>query len=284
MAPYTVVVVAHDQPRQLIATLFALRQHARPDEVLIVDNRSSTSLDGVVRLSQLPAHIMRFDEHQSLGAAFNAGIDAAANDMILLLHSDVLLERDPSVAVAFLAQSTDTGIAGGKLFQPGREPRRIAHAGYRVGRGRANPQSIGNSQWDTFHERRHVACVSTACMLIQRNRVRFDERFWFRLEDADFCHQYGQLGLRTTFLPDLQATHLESGGIREHAKDPFWSERQIASQILYHDRWCTDRDLHVHAVQRPVRGQMASSFLLEVDSALRRQYPTLAMVESVRPV
>lgn len=276
MAPYTVVVVAHDRPRQLLAALAALRLHARPAETLVVDNGSTVQLNGVIALSQTPARLIRLNEHQSLGAAYNAAIDAAANDVVMLIHSDLLLESDPAPVVSWFAQSATVGVAGGKLLEPGDEPRRITQAGYAAGRGRINPQPIAERAWDTFHAPRDVIAVSTACMIVRRTDVRFDERYWFCLEDVDLCHQYAQRGLETWFVPTLTATHLERGGARERASDPIWAQRRIISHMLYQERWCSTDRLDTHPRQPAVRGEAAAAYLSAVDAALRRRYPTPA--------
>jgi GT2 family glycosyltransferase len=268
MTPYSVVVVARDQTRQLLGTLLALRKYAQPHEVLLIDNASGSNLRPIAGLSQLPLRHLRLPEHVSLGAAFNAGLDAAANDLVLLLHGDVLIETDPAVAVAFLDRHRDTGIAGGKLLQSGDPPRRVMHAGYRVARGRVGPRAIGHLEWDRYHDSTEVVAVSTACAVVRRTTVRFDERFWFSLEDVDLCHQYRQHGFSVVFLPELRAIHLVNGGVRENRTGLAWAARELATRWLYHDRWCSDLPLEHHPIQIPVRGEPARAHLQRVDDGL----------------
>jgi GT2 family glycosyltransferase len=268
MPDYSVVIVARDHARNLLNTLVALRQRAHPREVLVVDNASSSDLRAVLALSQLPIRHVRLSEHhQSLGAAYNTGIDAAASDNILLMHCDVLLETDPGIGVEFLDEHPDVGIVGAKLFAYEAPPRRLLHAGFSVARGRIGPTQIGRYQWDRFHEIADVAAVSDACMLLRRTELRFDERFWFRLQDVDLCHQYRQHGYRVAFLPDVQAVHVENGGVIERSADLTWAARQLASQLLYHERWCSDAALDVHPRQIAVRGAAAVEYLQKIDAS-----------------
>lgn len=249
MSRYSVVVVAHDHPRQLLQTLLALRKHGQPSEVLVVDNASGSDLSGIIKVAQLPSRHRRLPDHRSLGAAFNVGLDMVESDLILLLHGDVLIETDPEAGVEFLDRQPDVGIVGGKLFQNTAPPRRVLHAGYNVGRGRVSPRSIGHLEWDRFHDSADVAAVSDACMMVRRTELRFDERYWFRLEDVDLCYQYQQRGYRVVVLPTLQAIHLESGGMSERREDLDWAARQIATRWLYHERWCSDLPLDQHPLQ-----------------------------------
>src|ERR1051326_5207716 len=75
MSSYSVIVVARNHSRALLGTLLALRKCARPGEVVLVDNASDADLSNVAALSQLPIRCQHLSEHQSLGAAFNAGLD-----------------------------------------------------------------------------------------------------------------------------------------------------------------------------------------------------------------
>lgn len=261
MNEYSVVVVARDHARQLLGALLALRRHARPSEVLLIDNASDADLSGVARLSQLPIRHLRLPQHRALGAAFNAGLEAAAHDYVLLLHDDAILDSDPAVGVTFLARHPDVGIVGGKLLQDGPPPRLVLHAGYDVGVNRLVPATVGWRRPDCYRDVADVAAVSAACMTVRRSEIRFDERYWFRLEDVDLCYQYAQRGYRVVFLPDLTAIHLVNGGAQERAADPVWAARQLASQFLYHERWCSDCPLADHPRQDAVRGAAALAYL-----------------------
>src|SRR5688572_4306062 len=142
MNRYSVVVIAHDHPRQLLASLLHLQRHADPAEVLVVDNASQGDLSGVIGLSQLRVRQVRLTAPQSLAMALNAGLDAAANDLVLLLHGDVLLRANPAAAVARLRDDPRVGIVGGHLLTPSPSRPRTRHAGYEAGRGRIAPRNI----------------------------------------------------------------------------------------------------------------------------------------------
>jgi GT2 family glycosyltransferase len=228
--------------------------------VILVDNASNDDLGGIARLAQIPLRLIRLPEHQSLAAAFNVGIDAASHEMLLLLHSDVVVESDPGLAAVWMEHQPGVGIAGARLFEQGNEPRRLLQLGYQMDRGRINPHPVAEKKWDTWREPVPVAALSTACVMLRRTAARFDERYWFRLEDVDFCHQYAQQGWEIVSLPNLRATHLEDGGLKQRAVDPAWAARQLASQLLYHERWCSDAPIAQHPQQPVVRGEQANAY------------------------
>lgn len=264
MSRYSIVLVAPERARATLGVLLPLR-HARPDEVLLVDTAPDRDLSGVVALSQLPVRRLSVPEVGSLGAAYNAGLDAASYDAVLLLHR-VLLESDPAAAVESLRAQPDIAVIGGKIFSPGPTPRRLWQAGYRVGRGRVGPTPIGQSVWDTYHEVCEMAAVSGACMLVRRTEVRFDERYWSRLEDVDFCLQYRQRGYRVIFSPALRAIRLDSPPAWTRGHDAVSAGRRLASQWLYHERWCSDLPLAEHPRQTAIRGAAAVDHFREVDA------------------
>jgi GT2 family glycosyltransferase len=257
MIRYSVILVAHDQPRLVLGALLALRKQSEPTDVVLVDNASTVEIGNIARLAQLPARTLRLPSHRSLGAAFNAGLDVAECNAVLLMHSDVVLQSDPAIGVRFLEEHPDVGVVGTKLFRPGEPPQRVVHAGYRLPQGRLGPIEVGWQQWDRFREPRDVDGVSDACMLLRRTDVRFDERYWFRLEDIDLCLQYQQQDYRVVFFPDVQAVHLMSGGAQARSTEPAWAERLLASQWLYHERWCSALPLGSHPRQQALRGGSA---------------------------
>jgi GT2 family glycosyltransferase len=269
MSKYSIVVVARDHPRPLLAALLHIRRYARPGEVLLVDNASTVELGRVAALAQQPVHRLRLTEHGSLGAALNAGIDAAAHDLVLLMHGDVLLQTDPVATVDWLERHSEIGIVGGHLLAEGPGQGRIVHAGYAMQRGRVAPKRLSN--WvpgESPTPTEAVAAVNDACMLLRRTDIRFDERYWFTLEDVDLCHQYRQRGYGVVSSANLQAHDPSMGGAREKGADLTWMARGLASHLLYHERWCSDLPLDQHPRQPAVRGAAAAEYLRDVDRRL----------------
>jgi GT2 family glycosyltransferase len=270
MSQYSIVVAAHNHARQLLEVLLAIRQRCQAGEVLVIDNASSADLRGVLALAQLPnARLIRLEEHSSLACVLNVGVDSATHDFVLLLHGDVVLTSNPSGAVELLHQQPELGVIGGKLFARGGQPRRLLHAGYLIGRGRVGVQTRGFLEWDRYAAMQEVAAVSSACMLLRRTDVRFDERYWFCLEDVDICLQYAQRGFGVVFVPELQAIDLQAAGLQQRHSDVEWASRELNSHLLHHERWCSDRPLDEWPRQVGVRGLAAKEYL----EGVSRRFP-----------
>jgi hypothetical protein len=229
--------------------------------VLLVGPGAGAELERLASVAQLSVRRITLPEPCSLGAAYNIGLDHAAFDLVLLLHR-VVLESDPGVACDYMREYGDVGVTGGKLFKAGPRPRRIWNAGYEVSRGRVAIHAVGRDDWDQFHETRDVDAVSGACMLVRRTDLRFDERYWDRLEDVDFCFQHRQRGFRVSFLPELCGIRLVPTVRKETPADLILDARRLGGQWLYHRRWCSDTALSDHPWQVAVRGEEARQFLL----------------------
>lgn len=191
--PYTAVVVAQGDSRQLLVTLLSLRQQARPDEVVVVDNATGLALEPLVRVSQLSARVIRLPERASLAAVCNAGLDAAAHEAVLFLPGGSRLEGDPATAAARLYREPDLAILGPVLYREDPPPRLRLHAGAPRG---------GELQ-----------AVTLPGMLVRRSDLRFDERYRSLGEDLDFCLRHRERGLRLAISDAYTVTCLQCSAV-----------------------------------------------------------------------
>lgn len=270
MTPYSVIVVNRDNPRALFSTLLALRAHAQPDEVLLVDPCPNNDLTGIATLSRVPARVLRSPQVPTLGAAFNAGIDAATHDIILLLLGDVALDSDPAEAVPGLVTRPELGISAGQIVAADAGSGLVL-GGYWTGRGRVTPEVIGRGEPP---EAGAIApdAVHAACTILRRTDLRFDERYWFGLEDIDLSFQYRQRGWGVQVSRVLLARQIENRRIRERWADVGGAARRVASRLLYHERWCSDLPLEQHPLQSAARGDAASDYLRRAEQLVGTPY------------
>lgn len=115
----SVVVPVKDDAGDLVACLRALAaQTWQPDEVIVVDNRSS---DDTARVAaEAGARVVRCDE-AGIPAASAAGYDAATGDIILRLDADCRPSPDwvDSMVRAFEATPDIGAVTGGARFVDG---------------------------------------------------------------------------------------------------------------------------------------------------------------------
>jgi hypothetical protein len=70
-------------------------------------------------------------------------------------------------------------------------------------------------------------------------------------------------------LSSLRAVDEGSGGAQQHTGELSWAARQLASQLLYHERWCSDLPLERHPRQTAMLGQAAHEHLRQIDAWFR---------------
>jgi hypothetical protein len=118
-ATVSVVIPVKDDDRELARCLRALSlQTRKPDEVVVVDNRSSDASADVAR--EAGARVIRCDE-PGIPAASAAGYDAVAGDLILRLDADCLPSANwvEAITNTFTSQPGVDVFTGGARFIDG---------------------------------------------------------------------------------------------------------------------------------------------------------------------
>lgn len=118
-ATVSVVIPVKDDDRELARCLRALSlQTRKPDEIVVVDNRSSDASADVARGAG--ARVIRCDE-PGIPAASAAGYDAVAGDLILRLDADCIPSANwvEAVTSAFAHRPDVAAFTGGARFVDG---------------------------------------------------------------------------------------------------------------------------------------------------------------------
>jgi len=112
----SVVVAAYNAEPTLGACLESLRELNYPDyEVIVVDDGSS---DATARIAeQAGEHAVRVD-HRGLGAARNAGVDAATGQIVAFIDADARADRDWLYHLVETITRRNAAAAGGLSFPP----------------------------------------------------------------------------------------------------------------------------------------------------------------------
>ena len=224
MPRLSIVIVNYNGAGHLENCLRSLAEHppAIPTEIIVVDNASTdgsastaAAVSGV-RLIRLPANV-------GFSAGNNAGIRAAAGELVLLLNNDTIvpagaldrlagaLDGDPASAVAGPRLIDDRGVAElsfGPMISPLGELRQKVVTGL-------HSRGVGPvSAWvnRTTRRQQYVDWVSGACLLVRRRVAEqvglLDERFFLYTEDVDFCASVRAAGWKVLFTPAAEIVHL----------------------------------------------------------------------------
>lgn len=191
-------------------------------EIIIIDNASTDGTADLVKGSFPLAGYVRNDRNRGFAASVNQAAGLARGRYILLLNSDTLLiEGEVAKMIAAAGQIADLAVMGPQLVYedlsvqrsvaaipglaaelfPGSQ--RVNHSGPDSGRG-------------TF---RDVESLIGAAIMIRKEAFDdlngFDERFFFFLEETDFCLRARLKGYRVVFFPGARIVHFQGRTVRK---------------------------------------------------------------------
>jgi glycosyltransferase involved in cell wall biosynthesis len=113
------VIVTRNRPAQFARCLpTLLAQRRAPDELVVVDSSSNDDTARLVSqwMAPYPVRLVR-QPHEGVAAARNAGLAAAAHDIIAFVDDDVLLEPECLELLEFcFLRDPNVGIAGGSIY------------------------------------------------------------------------------------------------------------------------------------------------------------------------
>jgi GT2 family glycosyltransferase len=216
------VILVSRNTREL--TCAALRSVAESQdglskEVVVVDNGSTDDTAAVVPREFPTIRCMRSEINLGFAKANNLGAGGARGEFLLLLNSDARLKPDTiTEAVSWMRQHPECGVAGVQLLNPdGSRQNSVANqpslATELLNKSllrRLFPRRFPGKE-HPFTEPAEVESVIGACMFVRGAVWKavggFDERFFFFLEETDFCRQARSRDWKVFHLPQAQAWH-----------------------------------------------------------------------------
>jgi GT2 family glycosyltransferase len=239
MAHISIIIINYNTPEVTRQAIMSVVRHASDadTEMILIENGSEkkVALDDDFR--GRIAHVIGNGTNLGFAAAVNQGLRAATGDIFLLLNSDALLGAGSlEKMVGFLESHPEVGIVGPKTISPDGSFQISAGAFPSLPRecsvfSGLYKQDIGSpflmereaeSSSDPFLS---PDWVSGGCMMIRKEvalRIGFfDERFFFGVEDVDFCFRAKEAGFQVAYLPSAVISHrhgYSSGGARSRFK------------------------------------------------------------------
>jgi GT2 family glycosyltransferase len=214
--PVAVVVPNWNGRRWLPGCLEALRAQRSPaTEVIVVDNGSSDGSLDYLAVEHPDVRVIALGANTGFARAANAGIRAAASELVALINTDVVLGPDwlERMVRALEADPGAASVACKMLSLD--DPRYVYDAGDVLRRDGACEQrgrfARDDGRWDAPEEI-FGACAGAA--LYRRSAVLglggFDERFFAYLEDVDLALRLRLAGWRCRYEP-VVALHAGEG-------------------------------------------------------------------------
>ena len=227
----SIVTVTRNTAELLAGLLISIRNDVplRPllREIIVVDNASTDGTDQLVNETFPEVRYLRNHENKGFAAAANQGASMASGDFLLFLNSDTrLLPGEIESVLSLMKGDATIGVAGPQLVYEDMRPQRsIASAPSllpevlpffalalmfpaKYGARRATSSSLSD-----------VESVIGAAMFVRADVMHilggFDERFFFFLEETDFCVRAKQRGYRVLFSPSARVIHLHGKTVRQ---------------------------------------------------------------------
>ncbi len=209
-------------------------------EVVVVDNGSTDNTPAAVSREFPSVSCIRSRTNLGFARANNLGASRARGEFLLLLNSDARLKPDTlAQAMGWMRQHPDCGVAGVQLLNPdGSRQNSIANqpslATELLNKSllrRLFPSRFPGKE-QRFTEPVEVESVIGACMFIRTSVWRtiggLDERFFFFLEETDFCRQARARGWKVCHLPQAEAWHGQGQSARQtpvSVRIEYWRSR-----------------------------------------------------------
>ena len=214
-----------DLDRALVSLMPFLR---KGDEVVVVDHESDRVEIRAIAARHPSVTLLPFDDNPGFAAGVNRAAERSHAPYLLLLNPDARLEG-PVITVleTWLEGHPACGAVGPRILNDDRtvQPSARRFPGFSTVFG-------GRSTWLTKHfprnwfSRRNLVArdataavdvdwLSGACLMTRREVFTklggLDESFFLYWEDADYGKRVSDVGLRSTYLPNVTVAH--AGGI-----------------------------------------------------------------------
>jgi len=235
MIKLSVIVINYNTPEMTERAIKRLREceSALASEIILIDNNSTEKLSPST-VTTLSVKYIENQENVGFARAVNQGLNCASGEYILLLNSDVLIENGAvGKLIAFLENKPQAGVVGPKMVYSDRgtqvsfgyfpnflrEFARLSTLYKIIPYGTLAANTRFNRS--LFQAGGEVDWLSGGCLLIRRTLIDqigpLDERYFFGVEDIDFCFRTKQSGFKVFYLPQAQVIHhhgFSSGGPR----------------------------------------------------------------------
>ena len=271
------VIASYETKDLLLACLekVALAQRTSPEfeiEVVVVDNGSRDGSARIAKEIHPAVRVIALVRNRGFAAAVNIGLRARNGRHALLLNSDVEVGPDLlAEGIRTLDQFPEIGVLGPSLLHPDGRPQRSVHAlpglatellpdvllrALRFSRTRRpveEAKSPGGQIQIVRQEMEVVEAVRGAVFFIRDSVLEevglLDERYFFFLEETEYCARTREAGYEVVHASSLSAVHRL--GASSKKRDA------LATRIEYH------RSLYLYLEARAGKG------VAEISRALR---------------
>ncbi len=194
-------------------------------EIIVVDNGSNDGIEDMMKENFAEIKFIQTGKNSGFAAGNNIGIKEAQGKYIMLLNPDVtVLNGSIEKMVNFIENNPEAGLVGPRLINPDgtyqiscrtfQTPKLILYRRTPLGlMPFAKEQLVKHLMLDFNHqENREVDWLMGACMLVRKSALDkvdlLDERFFFYVEDMDWCRRFWMNGYKVYYIAEAEMVHL----------------------------------------------------------------------------
>jgi len=246
----SIVIVTRNTCALLCAALRSAMESrdAFTKRIIVVDNGSTDDTTLVVRREFPAVKLVCAPRNLGFARANNLGAKEAEGEWLLLLNSDARLKPDTlTAAVDWMRQHPECGVCGGQLLDLDGTPQNSIANAPSLATELLNKSLLRRIFPTRFpgkenrgREPLEVESVIGAFMLIRRvvwlDLGGLDERYFFFLEETDFCVQARQHGWKVYHLPQVEVWHEQGQSAAQTAlaaRIEYWRSRYLYVQKHY---------------------------------------------------
>jgi len=218
-APFTIVTVLHQSAPELPGLLRSIDAHLDPRPHVVAVDSGSTD-EGAALARGARAEVISLDANRGFGAATNAGVARARDEVAALVNPDCELLDAGLATLAARAAETEALLVP-RLLNADGSTQRSAHP--LPGRPSSLLRAlVPGPLFPQPRRTRTVGWAIGACLVARTDILRrlgpFDPNAFLFYEDLDLCLRARTQGIATVVHPDIEVRHL-GGRSTERAFD-----------------------------------------------------------------
>lgn len=245
--PVSILIPAGQKPeplRRCVLSLLSSTRYAQRHVVIASHGMPGAEMERYLgRIAQNPrVTVLRLADASSSAALLNRAARAAQGRFLCLMSPQVeVLDDLWLTSMLRHACRAETGAVGARLLNRNGT---IHHAGLVVGLGEGAghahrlQRDAEPGYFAQAHIARHVTAVSSACLLVEREKFEAaggldEDSFAHAFHDVDLCLRLEQAGLRNIYVPEALLLHHDLPTSRLPA-------RHDNELVMLREKWATD--------------------------------------------
>lgn len=201
-------------------------------EVIVVDNASEDGSVGMIKEDFARVKLIALKINTGFSKGNNIGMSNSKKPYILLLNSDVYLEKESLYkALAYFRLNLNCDVLGARLtlasgklqHSAGPLPHPLNIISWIFGLSGFHPKNASY-----FKKAHQVGWVMGAFFMIKREVLEkaggFDENLFMHMEEVEWCKRIKNSGFKIWYVPQVEAVHLHGASSNFDLKDGLLNE------------------------------------------------------------